>query len=64
MYCFARLDILGEKMFIKIGDNNPITIVNPADIDDAETKKSLNKTVKSIKNIDNKIVVKKDVEKK
>lgn len=36
-------------MFIKVGDLNPITIVDPVDVDDKSTKKIFKKTIKNIK---------------
>jgi hypothetical protein len=37
-------------MFIKVGDPNPITIVDPVDqIDDETTRTSLKKVIKAIK---------------
>jgi hypothetical protein len=37
-------------MFIKNGDLNPITIIEPKDdIDDADTKVALKKVIKSVK---------------
>lgn len=38
-------------MFIKVGDPNPITIVESVDIDDEITKKSFKKVIKSVKDI-------------
>jgi hypothetical protein len=53
-------------MFTKVGDLNPITIVDPVDIDNEITKKSLKKIIKTVKEAQ-KIIVpaqKKESEKK
>jgi hypothetical protein len=36
-------------MFKKFGDPNPITIIDPIDVDNESTKKSLKKTIKNVK---------------
>ena len=53
-------------MFIKIGDPNPITIVDPVDVNDESTKKVFKKAIKTVKD-SQKVVpapVKKESEKK
>lgn len=43
-------------MFIKCGDPNPITVIDPVDVDSESTKKSLKKTIKAVKDLEEKIV--------
>lgn len=54
-------------MFIKVGDLNPITIVDPADqIDNEATKVSLKRTIKAVKDKQKEVPaqIKKESEKK
>ena len=57
-------------MFTKRGDSNPITIIDPIDVDNESTKKSLKKTIKAVKDLEEKIVaapalmIEKELEKK
>jgi hypothetical protein len=36
-------------MLLKFGDPTPITVIKPTDIDDENTKKSLKKAIKTVK---------------
>ena len=44
---------IGDAMLKKFGDLNPISIINPVDVDTKSTKKALKATIKSIKNEQN-----------
>jgi hypothetical protein len=50
-------------MFVKRGDANPITVIDPVDVDHTNTKKALKKALIAVKEIENKIVAAKLEEK-
>ena len=47
----------GDTMFRKNGDLNPITIIDPIDVDSKSTKKSLKKAIETVKDLKEAIVL-------
>jgi hypothetical protein len=51
---------IGDTMFRKNGDLQPITIIDPIDVNSDSTKKSLKKAIKTIKESKEEVLVPED----